>query len=1119
MSSKTVRTIIISGLLAGFVFITIIILTGFLAQRPDVQRYLFKHLSRAIGQKIDVRKVNFGFANGAFRIQVVDLVARSDSGDEYISVPEAGAIFKLSRIIKGNLMPLRTYISRPTVMIAGKRWLKFLQQPDFDTTSPALDLKSFLTFNDLSIKDGNIIIKDMPVRLKNINVNIHRKQLWPLTITSLINTVILYKNKSFPLQVIGVVSRKKSASPCVEMEIKAERFPLNWLPPTDSFCMHSGYGDIDLKIKTTENAPVSAKGTIKLQKPVFTVSDDGDIKDYSFPYLSVNLMASYLDKTLRFSTIRLAGPKIDITSELSLGMADLSNPHLYLMVHTPFMPLAVLKSIFPTSVVCPWVEKNIVPLLVNGKGSVDSFSLNGTIDQIKNLEIAGNARALSMLLCFQGVEALKNAGGIPVRNISANVSIKNGTLVISDVSGQFGSSVLGKGYMSLSNIYTHRKMDYLISVDGIFDLADIKAQTKIGFIPEEVKRVTSTFKRPSGRCKTHCRILYNTSWESPVIDNGMFDFQDCSFEHTQLFLPIYLKKAHVSINSDASGSFNATGRWGKSGFQLSGTYADSWNNISSAFTGQIDLSEFISIFHANNPFAFSQAALCKGSVMKKGNHWSVRGRVGIGGLSVKRASVSVCPLGKKDMVTFDLDVKPGSQISLDSIWHIKNSQLKLNCRYDNRKNRLLRLYLSANKFSLNNILLNGLKRPLTGELSCNIYTKICMKGPSVSYVNGSVKAHGISFCPAVLPCCVNNCNVYVKAKGKQFDIEKIEGKIGKSSLQLQGCLTGWDGLKGKISVMADYLDLDGIIDIYKVISPDIIQSETTDFIKNSDITIKIDVNKGKWDQLRYGPLKADCRFSPSGFILKDMTAKLEHGRLQIQGHIKNKEDRFSANIFLNDQPVDMLFHTLTGKASPVDGIMSLQADMSSTAGNIKDLSSRLNGTLNFVIKKGKIYRSNPILKILNFLSLKKIINMNYSDVFQKGFSFDSITADLVAEKGHVQTNRFIMYSDSFNMAGTGVIDLARKRLNLDLGVQPFGSVDFLVRHIPLIGYIITGKQKSVLVYYFKVKGPLNDPEVRYVPLKNIGKGTFNFFKRLFLTPKRIFEQISSATEYVVKKGL
>ncbi|MFO7600690.1 MAG: hypothetical protein R6X27_12905, partial [Candidatus Desulfacyla sp.] len=70
--------------------------------------------------------------------------------------------------------------------------------------------------------------------------------------------------------------------------------------------------------------------------------------------------------------------------------------------------------------------------------------------------------------------------------------------------------------------------------------------------------------------------------------------------------------------------------------------------------------------------------------------------------------------------------------------------------------------------------------------------------------------------------------------------------------------------------------------------------------------------------------------------------------------------------------------------------------------------------------------------------------------------------------------------------------------------------DFLVSKVPVAGYLLTGDQKSLYVEYFKVQGPFSDPDVRYIPLKSLGNGTFGVLTRLLLTPKRIYESISDA---------
>ena len=47
-----------------------------------------------------------------------------------------------------------------------------------------------------------------------------------------------------------------------------------------------------------------------------------------------------------------------------------------------------------------------------------------------------------------------------------------------------------------------------------------------------------------------------------------------------------------------------------------------------------------------------------------------------------------------------------------------------------------------------------------------------------------------------------------------------------------------------------------------------------------------------------------------------------------------------------------------------------------------------------------------------------------------------------------------------------------------------------------MGYILAGKDESILVYYFKVKGAWPKTDIEYVPLKNLGSGLAEFFKRL-----------------------
>ena len=65
----------------------------------------------------------------------------------------------------------------------------------------------------------------------------------------------------------------------------------------------------------------------------------------------------------------------------------------------------------------------------------------------------------------------------------------------------------------------------------------------------------------------------------------------------------------------------------------------------------------------------------------------------------------------------------------------------------------------------------------------------------------------------------------------------------------------------------------------------------------------------------------------------------------------------------------------------------------------------------------------------------------------------------------------------------------------------------MVSKIPLAGYILTGKNKSLLTFYFTVKGPLKDPEVQIIPIQSLATTVFGIIKRIFLTPVRLLDQV------------
>ena len=88
----------------------------------------------------------------------------------------------------------------------------------------------------------------------------------------------------------------------------------------------------------------------------------------------------------------------------------------------------------------------------------------------------------------------------------------------------------------------------------------------------------------------------------------------------------------------------------------------------------------------------------------------------------------------------------------------------------------------------------------------------------------------------------------------------------------------------------------------------------------------------------------------------------------------------------------------------------------------------------------------------------------------------------------------------------------RDHLQLKIGLQPLGTVDSLVSSIPVIGNILTGKEKSLIVYSLEVTGSLSNPQIKSVPLKNLGESALGYVERLVFTPERLLKSLMALKE-------
>jgi len=72
---------------------------------------------------------------------------------------------------------------------------------------------------------------------------------------------------------------------------------------------------------------------------------------------------------------------------------------------------------------------------------------------------------------------------------------------------------------------------------------------------------------------------------------------------------------------------------------------------------------------------------------------------------------------------------------------------------------------------------------------------------------------------------------------------------------------------------------------------------------------------------------------------------------------------------------------------------------------------------------------------------------------------------------------WVMESAPLRMTVEGGISLGRRRYDLILHLAPLQTIDQIVSAVPLVGYLLTGRERTLTALSYKVVGPWAEPEV------------------------------------------
>jgi hypothetical protein len=154
-------------------------------------------------------------------------------------------------------------------------------------------------------------------------------------------------------------------------------------------------------------------------------------------------------------------------------------------------------------------------------------------------------------------------------------------------------------------------------------------------------------------------------------------------------------------------------------------------------------------------------------------------------------------------------------------------------------------------------------------------------------------------------------------------------------------------------------------------------------------------------------------------------------------------------------------------------------------GHIWNAGDAFNGDISFKAVNGTLNRYKLVSNIFSFLNPYKIIKTGDFDLLHKGFPYNHIKTDLTIRDSIVFYDGLYMDSNSVQISAVGKYVLKTNYIDMIMGIEPLETFDKTIGMIPIVGWVLTGNKGHLIIISVRVRGPIDDTSVKYLPANSI----------------------------------
>jgi hypothetical protein len=225
--------------------------------------------------------------------------------------------------------------------------------------------------------------------------------------------------------------------------------------------------------------------------------------------------------------------------------------------------------------------------------------------------------------------------------------------------------------------------------------------------------------------------------------------------------------------------------------------------------------------------------------------------------------------------------------------------------------------------------------------------------------------------------------------------------------------------------------------------------------------------------------------------VRNFVATMFEGRAEMEFSGRGRDDWINVKGRVNDVQVGPLF-SLANPAGqpPLSGRLRARGDL--WANSNTDFFNTMAGTMSIEVSDGVLHKFALLSRILGFVDLKTWLSAKVPDPRLNGVPFQTLTADFKGRDGDFYSDDLLLRGPVMNISALGHMRLGDSNVDMQVGMVPFKTVNWLVAKVPLIGGGLSSDH--FVAAYFHVTGPLSNPHVVPQPITSVAYFLTNVLK-------------------------